>query len=170
MDTPSRTVTDALLDALADEADALDRLAASADRQIEALRDGTPDRVGAASSDTAEAVAALDRAGRARARAHDAARRSYRLPPADSLDPLTDALPSDAAQRLREVRERVREAARTADRRCDALAFALRYAIELGRDTLAAWHDLGAERPAHVYTATGVAANATGRPLLNQTG
>ena len=168
--SPTPSVTDALLDALAGEADLLDRFSACVGRQLDALRDGEIDQFESAGADAAEALSALDRASRARRRAHEAAARAVGTPADGPLTDLAARLPTDEARQLGEARTRVREAATTADGRCDALAFALRYAIGLGRETLAAWRDLGAERPAHVYTAAGTAASGAGRPLLNQMG
>lgn len=164
------SVTAALLDALAVEADLLDGFGACVGRQLDALRDGDIDAFEAAAADAADAVSALDRAGRARRREHEVAARTAGLPADRSLLDLAAALPADAARPIGEARDRVRAAATTADGRCDALAFALRYAVGLGRETLAAWRDLGTERPAHVYTATGTAPSGAARPLLNQMG
>ena len=164
-------MTDPLLSTLADEAEALDQLAACTDRQLEALRTGALERFDAAGAATADAVAALDRAGRLRQRQHADLARALGADGEAPLADLSSRLPATEAARLAGARERVRAAARVADGRCDALAFALHYAVDLGRETLAAWRDLGAERPAHVYTAAGARApSAGGRPLLNQTG
>ena len=164
-------MTDPLLATLADEAEALDRLADCADRQLAALRTGALDRFGAAGAETADAVAALDRAGRLRQRRQADLARALGAAEDAPLAVLTARLPAAEAARVDRARDRVRAAAGAADGRCDALAFSLDYAVGLGRETLAAWRDLGAERPAHVYTAAGAAAPPSGgRPFLNQTG
>lgn len=168
---PPHPVTDALLATLADEAAVLDRLAACADRQLQALRLGALDGFEDAGTDTAEAVAALDEAGRVRQRQHGLLARTLGTDEALPLADLAARLPEADARRLHEARDRVRTAAAAADARCDALAFSLHYAVELGRETLSAWRALGTERPAHVYTAAGASApSMPGRPLLNQTG
>ncbi|MDT0631774.1 flagellar export chaperone FlgN [Rubrivirga litoralis] len=164
-------MTDPLLATLADEAKTLGHLAACADRQLAALRTGALDPFDAAGAETAEAVAALDRAGRLRLRQHADLARALGADEDAPLAELAARLPAAEARRVEAARERVRTAAGAADARCDALAFSLHYAVDLGRETLSAWRDLGAERPAHVYTAAGAAAPAAGgRPLLNQTG
>lgn len=164
-------VTDALLATLADEAAVLERLAACADDQLEALRTGRVDQFEAAGAETAEAVATLDQTGQVRRRQHALLARALGVDERLPLAELAGHLPESEGRRVREARERVREMATAADARCDALAFSLHYAAELGRETLSAWRALGTERPAHVYTAAGATApTSAGRPLLNQTG
>ncbi len=174
MDTPSApptTVTDALLATLADEAATLDRLADAAAAQLDTLRTGDHVRFEEAGHATADVVAELDRVGQTRARQQRLLARTVGADEALGLDALAGHLSEADAVRLREARDRLRSAATVADARCDALAFALHYAVELGRETLAAWQGLAAPRPARVYTAGGAAAPAApGRAFLNQTG
>lgn len=168
---PASPVTNALLATLSDEAAVLERLAACADRQLEALRLGAVDRFETAGTETAEAVSALDQTGKVRLRQHGLLARTLGLDEGLPLADLAARLSEAEAAQLNEARERVRTAAAAADARCDALAFSLHYAVELGRETLTAWRDLGSARPAHVYTAAGATSSAgAGRPLLNQTG
>ncbi len=171
---PTKAMTDpamnALLTAFADEAEALEDLAACADGQLAALRDGALDAFEESGLDTAEAVAALDRAGRERAARLAALARSVGEPEDAPLDAVASRLP-DGGRDLLEARDHVRRLAATAGDRCEALAFAVRYAARLGQATLEAWQGLGAERPARVYTAAGASADgAPARGLLNQTG
>lgn len=171
MERAPNPVIDALITSFADEAAGLDRLAATATAQLEILRTGERERFEDASLATADAVADLDRLGQVRARKQRLLARTVGADEISSIDALAEWLPDDAAQRLREARDRVRSAATVADARCDALAFALHYAVELGRDTLTAWQGLETPRPARVYTAGGLATSSVrGRTLLNQTG
>ena len=170
-DSSNAPVTDVLLATLADEADVLGRLADCAARQLEALREGTVDQFEAAGSETAEVVSDLDRTSRVRVRQHALLARTLGADEALPLAALADRLPAAEGRQLLDARERVRSAAAVADARCDALAFSLQYAAGLGRETLAAWRDLGTARPARVYTAAGAtASSAGGRSFLNQTG
>lgn len=171
MNTTFAPVIDALCTALADEADALARLGDCARAQLDALRAGASDapRFEEAGLATAEAVAALEAAGQARARRLRLLARTLSLPEDAPLLRLAGCLPPAEAERLRVARARTRAAAEAASERCEALAFALSYAASIGRETLGAWRALGTTPAAH-YTAAGAAAAAAPRALVNRTG
>lgn len=124
----------------APECESLAAVAAGARAQIAALRDGQPETFEAATAQTLDAVALLDRRRRDR----------------DRRGGTGDRAPLDAAV----------EDARQA---CDELTFALQHAVALGRDLIGAWQQIAAPPTAGVYTANGAAGPAsTGR--LHQTG
>ena len=165
------SMTDALLITLADEGETLDRLATAAAGQLAALGAGAIGDFEDASVATAEAVADLGRLEQTRTRQHRVLARSLDMDDDAPIEVLVGRLPADEASRLRSARDRGRAAAAVADARCDALAFSLHYAVQLGRETLDAWRGLGSSRPAHVYTAAGMAAApASARPLFNHAG
>lgn len=171
MHTAPAPVIDALCTALADEAAALERLGDCARAQLDVLRAGVSDapRFEEAGLATAEAVAALDTAGQARARRLRLLARTLALPEDAPLLRLAERLPPAEAARLREARTRTRAAAEAASERCEALSFALSYAAGIGRETLHAWRALGTTPAAH-YTAAGAATAAPPRALVNRTG
>ncbi|NNF58625.1 MAG: hypothetical protein HKN04_10315 [Rhodothermaceae bacterium] len=164
-------MTDALLITLADESETLARLATAAADQLAALGRGAMGDFEDASVATAEAVADLGRLEQRRTRQHRMLARTLDMDDDAPIEVLVGRLPADEASRLRSARDRVRAAAGLADSHCDALAFSLHYAVQLGRETLSAWRGLGADRPAHVYTAAGMTAAPTdARPLFNNAG
>ena len=126
----------------APECESLAAVAAGARAQLDALRDGGPERFQAASAQTLDAVAALDRRRRERVR---------RAEP---------GAPDD--------RRALEAAAQDARQACDDLTFALEHAVALGRDLIGAWQQMSAPPTAGVYTAHGAAAPRAGR--LHQTG
>ena len=127
----------------APECESLAAIAAGARQQLDALRDGTPDRFQAASARTLDAVADLDR------RRRDRARR--------------------AGERA-DDRAALEAAAQEARQACDELTFALERAVALGRDLVGAWQQMWAQPTAGVYTATGAVGAAPGAGRLHQTG
>ena len=129
----------------APECESLAAIAAGARQQLDALRDGTPDRFQAASALTLDAVADLDR------RRRDRARRAAGGERADDR-----AVLEAAAQEARQA--------------CDELAFALEHAVALGRDLIGAWQQMSAPPTANVYTAAGAVSAAPGAGRLHQTG
>lgn len=130
------------------ERDALAAVAAAARAQLDALRSGRAEAFEAASADTVEAVAALDRCQQTRARL--------------ATDPEADAVPPQARASLEAAVAEARDA-------CDALAFALQHAVALGRDLLATWTQGAAPATSQVYTADGhIGPVSSGR--IHQTG
>ena len=127
------------------ECESLAAIAAGARQQLDALRDGTPDRFEAASALTLDAVAALDR------RRRDRARRT-------------------AGGEFADDRAALEAAARDAKQACDELTFALEHAVALGRDLIGAWQQMSAPPTAQVYTAQGAVGAASGAGRLHQTG
>lgn len=132
--------------AFSPECDALRAVADRARDQLAALRGGSVEAFEAAAADTLDAVAELDRRRQARARL------ALTAPPASAAD--RAALEAAAAE------------ARAA---CDALHLALEGAVELGRDLIGAWRQVGAPATSQTYTARGAVA-AAGGPHLHQTG
>lgn len=116
----------------APECESLAAVAAGARAQIAALRDGRPKTFEAATAQTLDAVALLDRRRRARSRHADTADRAV----------------LDAA--VREARQA-----------CDELTFALEHAVALGRDLISAWQEIAAPPTAGVYTAHGATGTPT---------
>ena len=116
------------------ECESLAAVAAGARAQLAALEQARPDAFEAASAQTLDAVAALDRRRRARrpAGAHD-------------------------------DRSALEAAARDAQQACDDLAFALQHAVALGRDLIGTWRQMSAPPTAGVYTAQGAAPAPAGR-------
>ena len=149
---------DALLTALDAEKDGLDRLAACADAQLEALHAGTPGALAEPRHATGEALAALEGLSGSRARLTAGLAQALGVRAATRLADVAAGLPAADGRRLLAARDAVRTAARGAQARCDALAFALEYAADLGRETIAAWRALAGPRPARAYTADGTTA------------
>jgi hypothetical protein len=135
-------------DPFAPEREALAAVARGARAQLAALRDGAGDAFEAASSETLDAVALLDR------RRQDRVRR-VSAPGAPAAGP--------------DARVALEAAAAEARRACDELEAALEQAVALGRDLLGAMHHATAPASSQTYTASGRLAPA-GHARLHQTG
>ena len=133
-----------MTDLYAPECESLAAVAAGARGQLAALRSGEPSVFEAASAQTLDAVAALDRRRQARQRRAD----DFSAPGVPAAD-----------------RAALQAAAEDARQACDELAFALEHAASLGRDLIGAWRQMSAPTTAQVYTARGAVgpARASGR-------
>ena len=129
----------------APECESLAAVAAGARAQLAALRDGAPASFEAATAQTLDAVASLDRRRQARTR------RTHAPGSADDRAAL-EAAALDARQA------------------CDELTFALEHAVALGRDLLGAWQHMSAPSTAQVYTAQGAVGPAGAARRLHHTG
>ncbi|MEM1116226.1 MAG: hypothetical protein AAGJ11_06945 [Bacteroidota bacterium] len=123
---------------------ALAAVTAAARAQLDALRTGQVEAFEAASADTVEAVAALDRCQQTRRRL--------------AADPEAEAVSGQARAALDAAVAEARQA-------CDALAFALEHAVALGRDLLSTWTQGATPPTAQVYTADGAVAPMSGGRL-----
>lgn len=167
---------DTLVDTLRAEADALDELNGLLDRQLEALRAGTPEKLAELAVKTHECTAELDTLRQKRTRQTRLVGRVLGVEAQDtSVEALIAALderPSrDVDERLPEACAAIENRTQKTQQRGETLRFALQYAAELNRELLAAMHGAADGVDGQMYTATGQSQGATAnRSFVNAIG